>query len=307
MYDLIIIGGGPAAISAGIYGARKKIKILLITKTWGGQMALGPQIENYPGFESILGTELVNKMVAQLKKNDLEIKEGLQAKKIELVNNGSIVEVKTENGSYQTKALIIATGRTPRKLGLPNEEKYIGKGVSYCATCDAPIFKDKEVAIIGGANAGFELALELVKYASKVHILEADSQVKADKCLQEKVKKFPQVNILTDSRVKEIQGNQFVKGLGYQDKAGRKEIALQGIFIAIGSVPNFFLVKDVVELNKQGEIKIDARNRTSQPNIFAAGDVTDVSHKQIVIAAGEGARAALNAYEYLNNSSLRGR
>lgn len=302
MYDLIIIGGGPAALSAGIYGARKKIKIVLITKTWGGQMALGPQIENYPGFASILGAELVNKMVGQLKKNDLEIKEGLQAKKIELVNNGSIVEVKTENGSYQSKALIIATGRTPKKLGLPNEEKYIGKGVSYCATCDAPIFKDKEVAVIGGGNAGFELALELAKYASKIHILEADSQVKADKCLQEKVKKFSQVDILTDSRVKEIQGNQFVKGLIYQDKAGRnKEMVLGGIFIAIGSVPNFFLVKDVVELNKQGEIKIDARNRTSQPNIFAAGDVTDVSHKQIVIAAGEGAKAALNAYEYLQN------
>lgn len=300
MYDLIIIGGGPAAISAGIYAARKKLKTILITKDWGGQMTSAPLVENYLGFEKVTGIELVNKMVEQLKKNQLEIKEGLLVKKIEL-GDDSVINIRTENGSYQGKTLIIATGRTPRKLGLANEEKYIGKGITYCATCDAPLFQDKEVAVIGGANAGFGIALELNEYASKVYILEAEPELIADKYLQDKVKKIPKVEVITNALVKEIKGEQFVSGLVYQDKnlGQDKELALKGIFIAIGSVPNFFLVKDVVELNQEGEIKINPKNQTSQPNIFAAGDVTDISHKQIIIAAGEGAKAALNVYDYL--------
>ena len=301
MYDLIIIGGGPAAVSAGIYAARKKLKTILITKGWGGQMALAPEIENYAGFESITGAELVSKFTQHLKKNELEIKEGVEIKDIKLVDN--LVEVKVNDDVYQAKVAIITTGRNPRKLGLPNEDKFIGKGISYCSTCDAPLFRDKEVAVIGGGNMGLGTALDLVTYASKVYILEYSPELKADKYFQEKIKKIDKIEVITSVKVAEIKGDQFVSSLTYSNGTGgkNKELPVQGIFVAIGSDASSFLVKNVVELNKENEIKIDSRNRTSQPNIFAAGDVTDISHKQIVIAAGEGAKAALNAYDYLQN------
>ena len=305
MYDLIIIGGAPAATSAGIYAARKRIKTLLITKDWGGQAVLAPWIENYPGFESISGADLVNNFVNQLKKNELEIKEGLKVKEMNLTKDNSVIEVKTDKDIYQAKTVIIATGRTPRKLGLPNEEKFIGKGISFCPTCDGPLFKDKEVAVIGGGNMGLSTALELTAYASKMHILEYSPKLKADGFFQEKIKTISKINVLTNVQVTEIKGEQFVNGLVYQDRSSgkSKEISIEGIFVSIGSLANSAFAKDMVELNKQGEIKIDPKNRTSQPNIFAAGDVTDVSHKQIIIAAGEGAKAALNAYEYLQGHS----
>ncbi|MBU1255665.1 FAD-dependent oxidoreductase [Patescibacteria group bacterium] len=301
MYDLIIIGGGPAAVSAGIYAARKKLKTILITKAWGGQMALAPEIENYPGFELITGAELVNKFTEHLKKNELEIKEGVEIKDIKL--NGNLVEVKANSDIYQAKAAVITTGRNPRKLGLANEDKFIGKGISYCSTCDAPLFRDKEVAVIGGGNMGLGTALDLATYASKIYVLEYSPELKADKYFQDKIKKIDKIEVITSVRIAEIKGNQFVNSLVYSNgtKGQNKELPVQGIFIAIGSDASSFLVKNVVKLNKEGEIKINSRNRTSQPNIFAAGDVTDISHKQIVIAAGEGAKAALNAYDYLQN------
>ena len=299
MYDLIIIGGGPAAISAGIYAARKKIKTILITESWGGQMAVAPLVENYPGFESIPGMDLVTKFTNHLKKNEIEIKEGVKVKEIK--NSDSIIEVKTNSNSYESKAIIITTGRIPKKLGLSREEEFIGKGISYCAVCDAPLYKDKIVAVIGGANAGLGTALSLTAYASKIYVLEFLPKLNADEILQEKIKKSAQITLLTNVEIKEFKGNKFVNGLVYENRISgeNKEIPVEGIFISIGSVSNSSLVKNMVELNEQGEIKIDSKNRTSQPNIFAAGDVTDISHKQIVIAAGEGAKAALNAYEYL--------
>ena len=299
MYDLIIIGGGPAAISAGIYAARKKIKTILITESWGGQMTTAPLVENYPGFESISGMDLVTKFTNHLKKNEIEIKEGVKVKEIK--NSDSIIEVKTNSNSYESKAIIITTGRIPKKLGLSREEEFIGKGISYCAVCDAPLYKDKIVAVIGGANAGLGTALSLTAYASKIYVLEFLPKLNADEILQEKIKKSAQITLLTNVEIKEFKGNKFVNGLVYENRISgeNKEIPVEGIFISIGSVSNSSLVKNMVELNEQGEIKIDSKNRTSQPNIFAAGDVTDISHKQIVIAAGEGAKAALNAYEYL--------
>ena len=301
MYDLIIIGGGPAAVSAGIYAARKKLKTLLITKDWGGQLNSAPLIENYLGFDSISGMDLSNKFVEHLKKNEIEIKEDLRIKEIKLEDNGKTIRTRGENGDFRAKAAIITTGRIPKKLGISNEEKFIGKGISYCATCDAPMFQDKEVIVVGGANAGLGIALELTDYASKVSILEFLPELNADEYLQEKAKNSSKINILTNVLVKEFKGDQFIEGLVYQDNISKEEKTLKvdGVFIAIGSSANFSLVKNVVELNKQGEIKIDSFNRTSQPNIFAAGDVTDVSHKQIIIAAGEGAKAALNAYDYI--------
>ncbi len=301
MYDLIIIGGGPAAISAGIYAARKKLKTLLIAKNWGGQVRLSPLVENYPGFESILGMDLANKFISHLKKNNLEIKEGIEIKEIELEENNKVVRVRGEKENFKTKAIIIATGRVPNKLGISNEEKFIGKGISYCATCDAPLFRDKKVIVIGSGNAGAEIAIELTNYASEVYILARSPGLKANEYLQNKIKKSSKIKIIANALVKEFKGDKFIEGFIYQDKISSKmkEMDIQGIFIAIGSSANSSLVKNMVELNKQNEIKIDSSNRTSQPNIFAAGDVTNVSHKQIIIAAGEGAKAALNAYDYI--------
>lgn len=303
MHDLIIIGGGPAAISAGIYAARKKLKTLLICKNWGGQAALAPLIENYAGVEPIPGAELIARMVKQLKKNEVEIREGLAVEKINLADKGSIVEVKTEDGSYQGRALIIATGRTPKRMGLPNEEKFIGKGVVFCATCDAPLFKNKKVAVIGGGNSAVNTALEAALYASKVYLL-ARSKIRADEILQERLKKSDKIEVITGAPIEEIKGEKFINGLAYRDETSgeKKEIAVEGIFVAIGSKANSSLIKNVVELNKRGEIEIDRYNTTSRQNIFAAGDVTGVLHKQIIIAAGEGAKAALNAYSYIMNN-----
>lgn len=302
MYDLIIIGGGPAAISAGIYAARKRLKTLLICEDWGGQVNLAPLVENYAGVESISGAELIARMVKQLKKNEIEIKEGLGVKKIELVDNGLVVEAQTANGSYRGKTLIVATGQTPRRLGLPNEERFIGKGVVFCATCDAPLFKDKDVAVIGGGNSAVNTAIEVSAYASKVYLL-VRSVLRADEILQDRIKKSDKIEIIMGAPIKEIKGDKFVSGLVYQDGASgkEKEISVEGIFVAIGSNANLFLVKDMVELNERGEIKIDYYNTTSQPNIFAAGDVTGGLYKQIIIAAGEGAKAALSAHKYISN------
>lgn len=300
MFDLIIIGGGPAAISAGIYAARKKIKTLLITKDWGGQIRTTSIVENYPGFESIKGPDLVNKFVDQLKQNELEIKEGIEVKEIKKESD-KLVKVKTDNNSYQAETLIVATGGNYKKLDLPGEKEFVNKGVSYCVTCDGPLFKNKQVAVVGGGNAGLEAALDLINYASKIYLLEFLPQLTGDEFLQDKVNNNSKITILTNVLIKEIKGEQFVNKLVYQERDSEKikEILIEGVFVAIGLVANSSLVKNVVELNKQGEIKIDSQNRTSQPNIFAAGDVTDVSHKQIVVAAGQGARAALNAYQYL--------
>ena len=302
MYDLIIIGGGPAAISAGIYAARKKMKTLLIAKSWGGQAALAPLVENYAGVEPISGAKLVERMVGQLKKNEIEIKEGLGVKNVLLVDNELTVEVETEDGSEQGKALIVATGRTPKRLGLPNEEKFIGKGIVFCATCDAPMFKDKEVAVVGGGNSAANTALEAAVYASKVYLL-ARSVLRADEVLQERLEKSDKIEIMTGATVQEIKGDKFVSGLVYKKDASEemKEMSVEGIFVAIGSIPNSSLVKNVVELNEWGEIKINSRNVSSRDNIFAAGDVSGVLYKQMIIAAGEGAKAALSAYKYVSD------
>ena len=299
---MIIVGGGPAAISAGIYAVRKELKTLLIAQDWGGQLNWTNLIENYPGFESITGPELVKKLVAHLKKyqgEDLEIRERSEIKKIE-AEKEQLVKVEADK-VYQAKALILATGRNYKKLGIPGEKEFSSKGVSYCVTCDGPIFKDKKVAVIGGGNAGLEAALDLLDYASKIYLLEFLPQLTADEYLQKMVRKNSKINILTNVAVQEIKGEQFVNGLVYQERDSQKEkeITLEGVFVGIGTRANSSPVKNVVELNQEGEVKIDEKNRTSVRNIFAAGDVTDVSHKQIVVAAGEGVKAALNVYQYL--------
>lgn len=301
VYDLIIIGGGPAGISAGIYAVRKKLNTLLVTKEFGGQMSKAHEIENYPGITSITGTDLVKKFVEHLKKFDVEIKEGKNVREIKKAGNG--FEGVLEDGEkFEAKTIIIASGQNPRPLKVPGEEEFLGKGVTYCSVCDAPFFKDKDVVVIGGGNAGLDAALDLTKYANKIYVLEFTDELAGDESTQEKLKKTGKVEFVVNAATKEIKGDKFVESLVYEDKKSgeTKELKVQGVFIEIGYVPSSGFIKDLVEFNKGGEIIINKQdNSTKTGGVFAAGDVTDIAYKQIIIACGEGVKAALSVYDYL--------
>lgn len=303
LYDLIIVGGGPAGVTAGIYAARQKLNILLITKTFGGQMARkAVDIENYPGFEKISGLELIQKFEKHLRKNKIDIEKD-SVRKVEKIDNG--FSVSTGSGKqFQARAVIIASGADPRPLEVPGEKELIGKGVSYCTTCDGPLFDGKIVAVAGGGNAAFEAASSLAKYAKKIYILEYGPEVKADLENQERVKKIEKIQIITNVSLKKIRGDKFVNSLIYQDRESgeEKELAVEGVFVEIGNQPATSFVKGLVDFNEKDEIKINPfTGETSTPGIFAAGDADNVPYKQIVIGAGEGAKAAISAYNYLQN------
>lgn len=300
MYDLIIIGGGPAGITAGIYAARKKINTLLITKERGGQIIKAGEIENWPGEKSISGLDLMNKMIEHLKNFELEIREDREVIDLKKRNDNFVVR-DDKDEEHEGKTVIIATGKIPRALNIPGEEEFKGKGVSVCSTCDAPLFKDKEVAVVGGGNVGFGMALDLTKYAKKIYILEFLEKTRGDKTIKEKLEKTGKVEIYTNVAVKEIKGDKFVKSLIYEnrDTGEDTELKIQAVFIAIGMMPKAGFAEGLVELNEAGEIKVDRNNNTKTPGIFAAGDITDVKYEQIVIAAGESAKATLEADNYL--------
>jgi len=302
LFDLAIIGGGPAGITAGIYAARKKLKTLLLTKEWGGQIVETSEIQNWPGEKSISGIDLVNKMVEHLKIFDLETKESREVIDLEKKGKNFIVR-DDKNQEYEAKTVIIATGKIPRVLDIPGEEKFKGKGVSFCSTCDAPMFKDKEVAVIGGGNAGFDAAFDLTKYAKKIYVLEFLEKMKGDPVTKEKLKKTNKVEFFTNVAVKKINGNNFVESLIYEnrDTVKDKELKIQGVFIAIGMKAKAGFAENLVEFDKIGEIKIDKENNTKTKGLFAAGDITDVKYEQIVIACGEGSKAALSVYDYLRD------
>ena len=299
LYDLIIIGGGPAGIAAGIYAARKRLKTLLITKEWGGQVARANEIENWPGTQKISGINLIKQMSEHLKQFEIEIKEGKEV--IDLDKKGDNFTVRDNDQTYEAKTVIIATGKIPRALNIPGEEEFKGKGVSFCATCDAPLFKDKIVAVIGGGNVGFDTAMDLIKYAKKVYILEFLEEMKGDILTKGKLEQSGKVEFILNAAVKEIKGRKFVESLIFEDRKTSEdhEIKVGGVFISIGMVPKAGFAEKLVELNQIGEIVIDKDNFTKTPGLFAAGDITDIKYEQIVIAAGEGAKAALAATEYL--------
>jgi len=312
IYDLIIIGGGPAGITAGIYAARKKLNTLLITKEWGGQIVKAGDIQNWPGEKSISGTDLMKKMMEHLKNFEIETKEDREVINLEKKEENFVVR-DDKDKEYEAKTVIIATGKIPRALDIPGEEKFKGKGVSICSTCDAPMFKDKEVAVVGGGNAGFDAALDLTKYAKKIYILEFLEEMRGDQVTKEKLKKTGKVEFYTNVAVKEIKGKEpapyraegsgsgFVESLIYEnrDTGEDKELKIQGVFIAIGMMAKAGFAEGLVEFDKIGEIKIDKENNTKTKGLFAAGDITDVKYEQIVIACGEGSKAALAVYDYL--------
>lgn len=307
IYDLIIIGGGPAGITAGIYAARQKLSTLLITKDFGGQMARkAVAIENYPGFEQISGLKLIQKFEKHLRKQRIDVEKD-EVIKIKKIGRNFIVWAKSKV-QLQAKAIIIASGADPRPLEVPGEKKFIGRGISYCVTCDGPLFLNKTVAVIGGGNSGFEAAIFLSKLAKKIYILEYGFEIKADKENQEKVKKSGKVEIITSALLKKIQGNQFVDLIIYQDRKTEKliELPVDGIFVEIGNQPATSFAKDLVDFNERDEIKVDLGTyQTKTPGLFAVGDVNVGKVKQIVTACGEGAVAALAAYQYLQNQNKK--
>lgn len=302
IYDLIIIGGGPAGITAGIYAGRQRMKTLLITKDFGGQIAKkATEICNFPGFMHISGVELIDKFVEHLKcQQDVEIKMA-EIMKIDKINDNFVVTT-TENEKLEAKSVIISSGVDPRPLEAKGEKEFIGKGVGYCVTCDGPLFKNKVVAIVGGGNAGFEAGLFMARYASKVYILEFGANVKADLQNQEDVNESDKIEIITNAGVKEIKGDVFVNELIYEDQISKelKSLQVSGVFIEIGSSPATSFVKDLVDFNEKDEIKVDFETfATKTPGLYAAGDVNVGKYKQIITAAGEGCKAVLAAYDYL--------
>jgi NADH-dependent peroxiredoxin subunit F len=302
IYELIIIGAGPAGITAGIYSARKKIKTLLLSQNFVGQTGKAFIIENYPGLESIKGPELMGRLIKHLNKFEIETKEEEVS---EIFKKDNFFEVKTLNGNqYLSKSVILASGSKPRLLGIPGEQEFVGRGISYCAICDAPFFKQKTVAVIGSGNSGLETALELSKYAKKIYILEFYPEIKADEVNQEKIKKNEKIEIILSAKIEEIKGENFVESILYQDLKNKKqkEIILEGVFIQIGWIPSVDFVKNLVSFNKKDEVEINPlTNETKTPGFFAAGDVSAIPFKQMIIAAGEGAKAALACYDYLKS------
>lgn len=296
MFDLIIIGAGPAGITAAIYAARKKISLLVITKDIGGQAALSGDVENYTGYQFITGPELALKFEEHLRKFDIRLKENEAAENVKKVNNS--IQVKTNKGVYEAKAVIIASGKRSRELGSPGEKEFKNKGLTYCATCDAPLFGGKDVAVIGGGNSALDAAIQLLNIANKIYLINIAGQLTGDMVMQEAVNNNPKITLLNNTQVSAVLGDKVVTGIQIK-KEGKEEILpVQGVFVEIGLIPNAEFVKDV-EKNKQGELKVNPYNETNIPGVFAAGDVTDVPEKQIVIAAGEGSKATLSVFRYL--------
>ena len=309
MHDVIIVGGGAAAMSAAIYSARKKLSTLIITDEFGGQTSLQPEICNYPGFLEKDGYVLMKNMRKQTDDLGVEIKEtadGIQEVSFRDDHGKEIFTLKDKNGNiYEGRSVIIASGKKPRKLGVPGEDEFYNKGVTYCATCDAPLFGGKTVAVVGGGNTGLDSALLLSKYADKVYVLESSDKIKGDQVTQDKLKESGLTEFLINAEMKEIKGKKFVNAIVYKDKTSgeERELAVDGVFIAVGMIPNSDFLKGVCDLNQWGEVVISPRtNATSHVGVFAAGDITDVSEKQTVIAAGEGAKAALQCYKWLNSN-----
>ena len=295
MYDIIIIGAGPAGLSAGIYASRLGAKTLILEKlNPGGQITLSSEIENYPGVcEVKSGLELMMCWPEQAKKFGAEIKSE-EVKKLKMENGEWRVE--TSNNEYTAKAIIIATGATPKKAGFEGEIEYTGKGVSYCAVCDGFFYKDKIVAVIGGGDTALEEALYLSKIAKKVYLIHRRDKFRAAPITQKKVLNTPNIEIIYNENVKKVYGNEFVEGIIL---SSNKEIKVDGVFVFVGMKVNNELVKDLAKLNEWGEVKVNLNMQTSLKGLYAAGDIRENAVKQVVAAAGDGAVAAINALKYI--------
>ena len=304
-YDLLILGGGPAAMSAAVYAARKMMNLAIITKDFGGQVRETSEVENWLGFQSINAKDLADSFEEHVKGFDIPV--SLGASITEVKREADAFKVRTDDGKiYSSRTLIIATGKRHRPLNVPGEKDLVGRGVAYCATCDAPFFKGKKVVVAGGGNSAFTTAVDLLKVGAEVIVVNFIKGWQADEALQQRTKQAGKVSLLDYHQVVRIEGKDRVTGVVIKNRENEKEekINANGVFVEIGLLPNNEPVKNLVELNEQGEVIVDCSCRTSIEGLFGAGDVTTVPHKQIVISAGEGAKAALSVYNYLINKSL---
>jgi alkyl hydroperoxide reductase subunit F len=299
LYDVIIIGGGPAALSAAIYAARKVLKTLLVSKDIGGQVTWTYDVDNYLGFSQIETADLIAKFEDHVQRYGVEKLVGIEVKALDLT--GKIKKVNTGEGkAYLAKTVIIATGKRPRPLDVPGEKELIGMGVTYCSTCDAPLFADLDVAVAGGGNSALGAVIDLMKVARKVYMVSL-TPLTGDEMLQDKVMGSPKVDVFTEHKILRIVGESAVEAIEIEslNTGEARRLGVAGIIVEIGLLPNSELVVDTLETNRIGEIVIDSRCRTGVSGVFACGDVTDVPFKQVIVAAGEGAKAALSAYDYI--------
>jgi alkyl hydroperoxide reductase subunit F len=299
VYDLIIIGAGPAGLCAGVYAARKQLKTLLVSGDTGGQMNNTMGIENWLGFQFINAPDLISQFEKHVEQFPIERRIGPRVTGLKTTRDG--FEAATDDGEkFRARAVLLASGKRPRRLGVPGEAELTGRGVSYCAICDGPVFAGQRVAVIGGGNSAVSAAIDMLKIAEHVDLVST-TQLTADPVLVRKLSGNDKLDTWLEYRATGIEGEALVAGLGVRPVKGGKEIKLAegGVFVEIGLEPNSELVKNIVPLNKRGEVPISCDCETTQPGLFAAGDVTDVAEKQIIIAAGEGAKAALGVHRYL--------
>src|SRR5690606_22250607 len=303
-FDVLIVGGGPAGASAAIYAARKGIRTGIVAERFGGQVMDTMAIENFISVKETEGPKLVAALEEHVKAYEVDVMNLQRAEKVvPAATPGGHAEVVLANGAVlRSRTVILAAGARWRELGVPGEGEYRGRGVAYCPHCDGPLFKGKHVAVIGGGNSGVEAAIDLAGIVGHVTLLEYDSKLRADAVLQAKLRSLPNVDVVVSAQTSEITGDgQRVNGLVYSDRVSgeSKTVELAGVFVQIGLLPNTDFLKGTVELSRYGEIVIDDRCETSVPGIFAAGDCTTVPYKQIVIAMGEGSKAALSAFDHL--------
>ena len=299
MYDLIIIGGGPAGISAGVYASRKQLKTLFITKEWGGQSIVSPDIQNWIGTPHISGADLAKNLEAHLKEyagDFVTIKTDCMATKV--LKNGDTFTVNLDNGeTAESKAVLIASGSKRRTLQAPGADTFEHKGLTYCASCDGPLFAGQDVVVIGGGNAGFETAAQLLAYTKSVTLLHHSDAFRADPVTVEKVLSNPKMKAFTKAKTIEVKGDKFVTGIVYEKDGEQHELAVGGIFVEIGLMPSTDIVEGLVELDDYKRIKIDPwTGATSVPGIWAAGDCTNVKYHQNNITAGDGVKALEDIY-----------
>lgn len=299
MFDLAILGGGPAGVSAAVYAARKKLNTIFITKDFGGQSIVSEGIENWIGDKNIPGAELAKRFENHVRnyENDIDIKTGEWIKDVRKIEGG--YEIETDKGSYQSKTILVATGSHRKRLEAENADVFEHKGVTYCASCDGPLFTGKDVIVVGGGNAGFETASQLLAYTNSVTLVHHRDKVKADPVTVEAITKNPKMNLVLNAEIKKVVGDKFVEGIIYTDKESgeEKEIKASGIFVEIGSVPTTEFVSKIVPLDEYNRIKIDPwTQRTEEDGVWAAGDCTNIRYHQNNIAAGDAVRALEDIY-----------
>ena len=304
LYDLAIIGGGPAGVAAGVYASRKQLKTIFIAKEFGGQSIVSPDIQNWIGTTSISGNDLAKNLEEHLKAyagNIVDIEKGALVTKIEKKENHFVVNTDNDK-SFEAKTVLIATGSTRRKLEVPGAKEFDNKGLTYCASCDGPLFADKDVAVIGGGNAALETVAQLLAYTKSVTLLNRSDNFKADEVTVKKVLENPKMTTVKNASIKEIKGDNFVNGLVYTDKDGKDvNLKIDGIFVEIGLIPTTDFVSDLVERNKYNQIIVDPKNQMSKTEgLWAAGDCTDGLYHQNNIAAGDAVKALEDIYMYIH-------